>query len=167
MAHLRVTAAATPRVHRTLVLGALGAALIGCAGAAAPPPWWSASGVTSCGYPAHYRAAGQVHPAGDCAGNLFDPAVAVTLRIGEVVDIHMTEEQSTGSSSLVPLYPLPSSSDPTVLRRTGGDGDATASYRAEAPGTAQLRSPAPFCTDTSTGGQSSRPCPVLTVTVTG
>lgn len=153
------------RVELLLALTGVAAGLTGCS---SQQPWWSmGTGTSACGFPAFYRVVGQVAPAGDCAGNLYDPAVAVTLKVGQQVDVHMTEEETARSSELVPMFPVPTSSDSTVLQRMAGGDNATATYRAEAPGTAQLLSPSTFCTDAGTGRQSSRPCPVLTVTVRG
>ncbi len=145
--------------------------LTGCSSPTGTTSWWSqGSGASACRFPAWYRVAGgSVQPAGDCAGDLYDPAVVLTMRVGQQLDVHMTEEDNPRSSGLVPVYPVPTSSDPHILRRVATDGDATASYRALAPGTASLLSPDPFCTETTTTPfrQSSRPCPVVTVSVRG
>lgn len=170
---------ATMRVLAILAIAMLAAVLGGCGSTPAgsigstpavssspPQQWWVVgTGSSGCGHAAWYRLAGQVHPAGDCAANLDDPAVDVTMRVGEQLDIHMTEDESATSRGLVPLYAVPTSSNSAVLQRVSVGQDATASYRAVAPGTAKLLTPDSACTDAATGRQSSRPCPVVEVTV--
>ena len=43
-------------------------------------PWWAHDGIISCGFPAQYRAHGQVRRLGDCAGLLGEPAHQVSLQ---------------------------------------------------------------------------------------
>jgi hypothetical protein len=101
---------------------------------------------------------------GECASNLLDPPTAVKVRVGEEVDVHMTEEMGT-SGSLVPMYPSPTSSDAAVLQRVAlTDGGQSATFLAEAPGTAMIMTSG-LCLNTQTFRQTFGACPVLAVTV--
>ncbi|MGD0862845.1 MAG: hypothetical protein ABSA21_08785 [Candidatus Limnocylindrales bacterium] len=88
------------------------------------------------------------------------------MQVGQTIDVHMTEEMGA-SGSLVPVYPLPSSSNDSVLRRVAvADGGSSATFRAEAPGAAVLMTSG-YCMNLKTLEQTFGPCPVLAVTVTG
>ncbi len=128
-------------------------------------PWWAHEGIINCGFPAEYRAHDQVRSLGDCAGLLGEPAHQVSLRVGDKLDLKMSV-QTSSSGQLVPIYPLPTISDPQVLAlvRTG-DGDSSAVYRGASPGTTALTSLGP-CLGGQAGPGAQGPCDVLTVTVT-
>jgi hypothetical protein len=94
------------------------------------------------------------------------PAVKVTVHVGQDIDVHMTEE-STGYSGthLVPAFPLPYSSQPSVVARTTISTDkATGTFTARRPGHATL-----FTTADCLAAGSEQPthgkCPALDITV--
>lgn len=128
-------------------------------------PWWSETGVSSCGTPVLARVHGHRLYLGSCAGLLTVPAKRITLRVGQQVDIHMLQEQARTSGQLIPVYPLPRTSRPSILTRTWISADrADASYRAVHQGQAILASWA-RCLSGSGSSEKTGRCPVLTVTV--
>jgi hypothetical protein len=101
---------------------------------------------------------------GDCAGYFLVPAQKATVRVGQQISVHMTEETAGPSGSrLVPVFPLPRSSRPHVLAEAAVSPDtATGTYRAVRPGRAALISRA-WCL--AGNEEISGSCPVLDVTV--
>lgn len=130
-----------------------------------PSPWWSRSGVSSCGWPAMYLANGTVGWAGDCAANLGSLPNSVKVKVGDTVEVHMLAEVGP-TGGIVPIYPTPTSDDAGVLARVSvSDSGTTAGFRAVAPGTARIMTTGE-CTDSQTLQQTFGACPVLEVTVT-
>ena len=129
-------------------------------------PWWKQTGTSSCGPPALVLVAGRVMGVGSCAGSFWLLAKKVTLHVGGVIDIHMTEEPAGASGNrLVPVAPLPHNSGSFVLKRTAISPDrATATYKAEHPGHVMLVSRA-SCMGPGLNGKIRDGCPVLNVTV--
>ena len=133
--------------------------------ACASTPWWYHTGTSTCGVPAMVRAGGRVIPLGNCASSFVVPAAKVTVRVGEEIDVHMTQAPAGPSGKrLLPESPLPRSSAPHILRRTAISPDAaTGTYLAARPGHAKLL--------TRTGcyvpatGRDVPGCAVLDVTV--
>ena len=134
-------------------------------GSAAPAAWWP-QGSRTCGNPGFYRTSATVWPIGDCAGSLIDPPAILTLRVGQTVEVHMTLDWPEGSEPPQPLDPLPTSTDPAVLRRasTAGEG-STATYEALQAGAVLLTSSG-YCIHVPSMAQTQGPCPALAVTVT-
>ena len=132
---------------------------------AAPAVWWP-QGPRTCGNPGFYRTASVVWSIGDCAGNLIDPPPTLTLRVGQAVELHMTLSWPEGSAPPQSLDPVPTSTDPNVLRRVSLSADgSTATYRGEQTGRAVLVSSG-YCIHDPTMTQMQGPCPVLAVRVT-
>jgi hypothetical protein len=103
------------------------------------------------------RVAGRVMVAGDCAGLFIVPPGSVLLRVGQQIDVHMME--------LTPVFTLPRSSDPAVLRQTGAGQDGIAgTFSALRPGRAVLVSHA-WCVGLKLAHEIKGSCPVLDVTV--
>jgi hypothetical protein len=133
---------------------------------AAPSPWWP-TGLSFCVTPGFYRVNGVVRAFGDCAGLLFVPPASLTLQVGQQVDAHMRTVAPVGSPPPQAIDPLPTSTNPAVLRLVGvSDGGNTASYRAEESGTAILMSSG-WCLHVRTQQETSGACPALAVTVSG
>jgi hypothetical protein len=131
-------------------------------------PWWYQGGMVTCAPPAMVRVNGHVTYVGSCAASLVIPAPKVTVHVGQLIDVHMLEEQAgpTGNQ-LVPLVPLPRSSRLSVLTPALiGSDRATATYEAIRPGHAALASQT-SCTDMSHGTLHSfiGSCPIIEVTV--
>lgn len=128
--------------------------------------WWARTGVSMCGFPAMVRVAGRVVGAGNCAGLFLRPAEKVTVHVGEEIDVHMLQQPAGASpTSLVPVFPLPHSSDPAVLSHITSSADrATGTYRAIRAGHAVLISEAACIEDQR---QVHGNCPVVQVTVVG
>jgi hypothetical protein len=129
--------------------------------------WWQTTGTSACGPPASYRIDSvPLHYLGDCAGYLIDPPVKVTLAIGGVLDIHITEEASGPDGRLlVPIYPTPASANTSVLVATAvSDGGATESFRAVGVGSADVTTAA-SCLISPTVVATDKRCPVLLVVV--
>lgn len=126
--------------------------------------WWYRAGTTTCGLPALVHLDGHVMPVGDCAGLFLIPAQEVTLQVSQEIDVHMEEERVGASGNrLVPAFPPPRSSRPSVLTSVASSPDgATGTYRAMRPGHAVLISRA-WClaSDREIRGD----CPVIEVTV--
>jgi hypothetical protein len=113
-----------------------------------------------------YRANGVVSRVGDCPGNLVDPPSTVTVRVGQDVDVRMVQ-QMTVSGSLVPAFPIPSTSNEAILRRVAvADDGVTVTFRAEEVGTAAITTVSE-CDNDVTLLQTFGTCPVLSVTVIG
>jgi hypothetical protein len=97
---------------------------------------------------------------GSCGGVFYLPAPAVTLSIGQEIDVHMTPAGPGASGT---EYPLPMSTSSQVLARTSiTDANSTASFQARSNGLAQLE---------TLGGcpskSSSSDCTILSVIVIG
>ena len=129
--------------------------------------WWSQSG--SCAFPAVVRVPGRVMNVGTCTGFLEIPAPRVTLDVGQQIDVRMTEEGAGPSGKrLVPMFPLPRSSRPSVVTPGAISADrATGTYRAVRPGHAVLMSRAGACVVTRhrESQKATGSCPVVEVTV--
>ena len=129
-------------------------------------PWYSFSGM--CGPPALVRVDGHVRFAGNCADALTVPALTVRVHAGQLIDIHMTEADTGPSGNrLVPIYPLPHSSRPSVLLAMLASPDrATGTYQAVRPGRAVLQSDG-SCLVEDHGRPRGRTgsCPVTSVVV--
>ena len=143
-----------------------GAVLVTACASTGTSPWWGQTGTSSCGPPALMRVAGQVTWLGNCAANFVIPAAKVTVHVGQDIDVHMLEE-STGytGTHFVPIFPLPYSSQPSVVARTTISTDkATGTYTARRPGHATL-----FTTANCLAAGSEQPtqgkCPALDITV--
>jgi hypothetical protein len=129
--------------------------------------WWQTGGASACGYPAAYRInGGSLHELGDCAAYLIEPPTKVTLKIGGVLDVHITQEASGDSGSqLVPIYPIPSSTNTSVLVATAvSDGGSSESFEAVGAGSASMTTVA-SCLVSSTVVATDKRCPVLLVVV--
>jgi hypothetical protein len=112
------------------------------------------------------RVAGDVTWLGNCAANFVTPAVKVTVHVGQDIDVHMTEE-STGytGTHFVPIFPLPYSSQPSVVARTTISTDkATGTFTARHPGHATLFTTAD-CLAARSQQQTRGKCPALDITV--
>jgi hypothetical protein len=133
-----------------------------------PVGWWGSDADAGyCGLlPARYRIEeGEVDALGACVGWFSDPPdTTIELAVGEDLDLHMAVREA-GSP---PIYPLPDSTDPIVVRGWLIADRATMTYRALAPGTARLVTTG-FCfvKDGSLAGghQFNGACPVLTIHV--
>jgi hypothetical protein len=111
------------------------------------------------------RVARHVMDVGSCGGSFVIPAAKVTVHVGQDIDVHMTEE-SVGYSGnhLVPDWPMPYSSRPSVLARTTISTDkATGTFTARRPGQAMLFTNADCMEPRSQ--QMHGKCPALDVTV--
>lgn len=125
-------------------------------------PWWLTTAVTTCDAPAAYRLPDGSQRLGSCTGLLVDPPAAVTVRVGDMVEVHMTESSPGGH----PVYAVPTSTDAAILTLLSSSGNTTAAFRASAVGTAWLVSVG-RCLDAATNIESiSGTCPVLAVVVT-
>jgi hypothetical protein len=115
--------------------------------------WWKPYPWPFCVSPALLRVRGRVELVGDCDELLTIPPVAMTLRAGERIDIHILD------------ISLPRSSDRSVLAQiTVSPDGATGTYRALRPGHATLIS-AGWCVGLKIKGEIKGNCPVLDVTV--
>jgi len=144
-----------------------GAAMVtACASTGTRSPWWQQTGGDACGTPALMRVAGQVTPVGSCGGSFVVPAAKVTVGVGQDVDVHMIEEQTRASGNhLVPVWPLPYSSQPSVLARTTTSTDkATGTFTARRPGHAMLFTTADCLVGRSQQSTKGK-CPALDITV--
>jgi hypothetical protein len=143
-------------------------AFVACSSSTAPgSAWWQSQGSSACATPALYRVnKGPVHGLGDCAGHLLVPPATVKLRVGDDIDVHIIQNAPVApGSSPIPMVPIPSSSDSTVLKVASvADYGATETLHALRPGTASLMTLGD-CMDTSTYQVTSGPCPVLQITV--
>jgi hypothetical protein len=106
---------------------------------------------------------------GTCEGQLEIPALKVTLKVGQRIDVHMTEFGAVASrNQKVAAYPLPRSSRTTVLLPGAiGPGPATRTYQAVHPGQSVLldRTDGCWVLHHLRGREVSRTCPVAVVTV--
>ena len=113
-----------------------------------------------------YRTAAETRTFADCAGLLVDPPAKLTLHVGQAVEVHMTVEAPDASHPPVPIDPLPTSTDPSVLGLVSQSADASAgAYRAERAGAAVLVSSG-YCLHLPSQQETQGPCPVLAVSVT-
>ena len=116
--------------------------------------WWKPDAAPNCGSPALVRVSGRVGRVGDCAGLLIIPAVAMSLRAGQRIDVHVLDVS------------LPRSSDRAVLAQiTISPNGATGTYQARRPGHATLISAAGWCVGLKVKGETKGSCPFLDVTV--
>jgi hypothetical protein len=116
--------------------------------------WWKPYPAVNCGSPALARVSGRVESVGDCAGLLLIPADAMTLRVGQRIDVHVLDVS------------LPRSSDRAVLAQiTISPDGATGTYQALRPGRATLISAAGWCVGLKVKGEINGNCPVFDVTV--
>ena len=143
-----------------------GAVLVTACASTGTSPWWRQTGTSSCGPPALMRVAGQVTWLGNCAAMFVTPAVKVTVHVGQDIDVHMTQEQTRASGNhLVPIYPLPYSSRPSVVARTTISTDkATGTFTARHPGHATLFTTS-NCWVVARSQQTHGKCPALDITV--
>jgi hypothetical protein len=97
-------------------------------------------------------------------GYFLIPAQKATVRAGQEISVHMTEEPAGPSvSQLVPVFPLPRSSRLSVLADGAISPDrATGTYRAIRPGRAVLISRARCLAGNK---EISGSCPIVDVTV--
>jgi hypothetical protein len=117
-------------------------------------PWWRPYPVPNCGSPALARVSGRIELVGDCAGLLIIPAGAMTLRVGQRIDVHVLDVS------------LPHSSDRAVLTQiTVSPNGTTGTYQALRPGHATLISAAGWCVGLTVKGDIKGSCPFLDVTV--
>jgi hypothetical protein len=138
-----------------------------CTSTGTRSPWWQQTGASACGPPALMRVAGQVTWLGNCAASFVIPAAKVTVHVGQDIDVHMLEESAGYSGNhLVPVWPLPYSSRPSVLARTTISSDkATGTFTARRPGRAMLFTTAD-CWAVARSQQMTRgKCPALDITV--
>jgi len=143
-----------------------GAVLVTACASTGTSPWWRQTGTSSCGPPALIRVAGEVTSLGNCAAMFVTPAVKVTVHVGQAIDVHMTEE-STGYTGIhfVPAFPLPYSSQPSVVARTTISTDkATGTFTARHPGHATLFTTA-YCLDSTSQRETHGKCSALDITV--
>ena len=94
-----------PRVAFAGAVSVAAALLVSCTGAPARAPvggrgtpssarpWWphGEANITTCVGAALVRAHGRVLGVGTCEGQLEIPALKVTLKVGQRIDVHMTE----------------------------------------------------------------------------
>jgi hypothetical protein len=147
-------------------LAASAVVVAACASTGTRSPWWQETGATSCGPSALMRVAGQVTWLGNCAATFVTPAAKVTVHVGQDIDIHMLQEHAgyTGNR-LVPVWPLPSSSQPSVVVRTTISTDkATGTFTARRPGHAMLFTTAD-CLAARSQRQTRGKCAALDITV--
>ena len=152
----------------TAVIGFVAGAVMvtACASTGTRSPWWQGNGGDACGTPARMRVDGQVMPVGSCGANFVTPAAKVTVHVGQDIDVHMTEE-STGytGTHFVPAFPLPYSSQPSVVARTTISTDkATGTFTARHPGHATLFTTA-YCLDSTSQRETHGKCSALDITV--
>ena len=144
-------------------------------------PWWTGlpgaptcyTGFNMCGLPAVYRLdQGGPEELGDCAGIFLVPPPSVTIRVGHEIDVSLTGDTSA-AGAVVPVWPLPTSSNSAVLLRTAVSEDGlSASFVAKAPGASDLQTLANCMRSSGLPWDSSSDlvdptvlCPILTVTV--
>jgi len=152
----------------TAAIGLMASAVMmtACTSTGTTSPWWQQTGGDACGTPALMRMAGQVMRVGSCGGSFETPAAKVTLHVGQDIDIHMVQEQTRASGNhLVPVWPLPSSSRPSVLARVTISTDkATGTFAARHPGHATLFTTS-NCWVVARSQQTHGKCPALDITV--
>ena len=179
MSWLRFASAGAVLVAAALLVSCTGAPARAPVGGRGTPssarPWWphGQASITTCGGAALVRAHGRVLGVGTCEGQLEIPALKVTLKVGQRIDVHMTEFGAVASGNQkVAAYPLPRSSRTTVLMPgTIGPGPATRTYQAIHPGQAVLLGRTDGCwvvhhlRGREVGREVGRTCPVAVVTV--
>lgn len=103
-------------------------------------PWWDRWQSFTCGPPALMLLDGQLKGLGSCAG--FGGFYNLTLRVGQQIDLHMTELGSGPSGSqMVPIMPLLRSSRPSIVLLGAISPDrAAGTYQAVRTGSAALYS---------------------------
>lgn len=141
--------------------GVPGRVSVGARGAPAPLE------ISSCVIPAWVRANGEVLSIGGCGGDFPTSAQAVTVQVGQEIEVQMLRREVIPGSQrvLVPVYPLPRSTNSWVLARSFvSSAQATAGYTAMHPGHAALVTKA-YCPSFGTLGSEPRDCPVIDVTV--
>jgi hypothetical protein len=141
--------------------GVPGRAAVGAQGVPASP------GISSCAIPAWVHADGKVLGIGGCAGDFLMSAQALTVQVGQQIEVQMLQEEAIPGSLrvLVPVYPFPRSTNNQVLVRTFvGFPQATATYTAIHPGRAALVTKA-YCLPSGTLRSELTDCPVIDVTV--
>jgi hypothetical protein len=158
------------RLVRTVLAAGVVAAVVSCGSPASDgtTTWWQGTGgASACGPAAVYRInSGPIEIAGGCAGFLAVPATHVVVAVGSKVDVHITEEaKGSDGNELVPIYPTPSSNNPSVLESTSvADGGSTESFLAVGPGTADLMTTG-LCALSPASANVDAPCPMLQVGV--
>jgi hypothetical protein len=141
--------------------GVPGQVPVGTRGVPVPP------GISSCAIPAWVRADGKVLASGSCAGNFLMSAPAVTVQVGQQIEVQMLQAEAIPGSLrvLVPAYPLPRSTNSWILVRTlASSAQATATYTAMHPGRATLITKA-NCLPSGPLRSEPKNCPVIDVTV--
>jgi len=137
-------------------------------------PWWLLPPVytpgqpsPACGLAAVYRVdGGAPSGVGYCAGLLVTPPVEVALRVGQVLDLHMTSSPVEGGSSATSGYPLPTNPAGGVLRAgPASDNGTTGTFVATRQGTTDLMTEG-ACDDTAANVETDGPCPVIRIRVT-
>jgi len=124
-------------------------------------------GISSCAIPAWVRADGKVLASGGCAGNFLMSAPAVTVQVGQQIEVQMLQEEAIPGSLrvLVPAYPFPHSTNSWILvRSVVSSAQATATYTAMHPGRAVLVTKA-YCLPPGTLRSEPKNCPVIDVAV--
>lgn len=125
--------------------------------------WWG-DDIGYCAAPAHYRLGAVVKGLGTCLGLLVDPPAAISMSVGQELDLHLSVRRAGGP----PSYPLPDPADPLVLRAAYIADDATMTYRALTPGITRLMTSGTCLlpgTSSEPVRETSGPCPVVEVRV--
>jgi hypothetical protein len=90
MSRLRFASTGVVLVAAALLVSCTGAPARAPVGGRGTPattrPWWPA-GITTCGAAALVRAHGRVLGVGNCEGQLEIPALKVTLKVGQRIDV--------------------------------------------------------------------------------
>lgn len=133
---------------------------------ALPSRWWLGpggypKGVINCSPPAAVWVHGRARLLGDCAGLLLVPAPTVTIRVGQLIGVHVAQAPSRQGS--VPWFAPPTSSSPSLRQVALAGGGSTATYRAETAGRAVLRASRAQCVSPT---REIRGCAVLKVVIT-
>lgn len=125
------------------------------------PHWWAPGHETACGSVMVIRIDGQVTFLGNCADQLVIPAKRVTLRVGEEIDLHVTQEESGE-----PVAALPRATSPALQLVHTDQSNAVEMFRAVQPGESSLiSSTAASCQLQRNGRDRPGPCPALDVHV--
>jgi hypothetical protein len=125
-------------------------------------PWWFTSGSSACGPPAEYRVDGSAtHALGGCAGVFPIPPVWASVRVGQEVDVHMTEDESGSSGTAAPM----TANSKVLMRNSLADGGATVSFQARSPGVALLETRALCQVMPPPAADEFTACTILAVTV--
>ena len=97
MSRLRFASTGVVLVAAALLVSCTGAPARAPVGGRGTPssarPWWphGEANITTCVGAALVRAHGRVLGVGTCEGQLEIPALKVTLKVGQRIDVHMTE----------------------------------------------------------------------------